>query len=306
MTRSFLFTVLLVFAVASAAVAGTITGTVSPGKSSVVYVDTIQGKTFPAPTQQPVMDQKGLAFRPTSHGRAAGDNGGVPEQRQRATQRVLAVDQRQQEAEPQPGNLAQGRKAALQVRSTRESCRCCATCTRRCRATSSSVRPRTSPKPTRAGTTRSRMFPTASTTSSPGMKARRRNPSRSTCPATAKRTLPSESSVQPGVRLTGYAPLLLLLHEYFVERPTMLSASQERQVDRDWLNTNFPCMMACPAHTNAGRYVALIAEGRFEEAYQLSRATPILWPASADASARTPVRRRAAAAKSTGPSRSAR
>ncbi len=64
MTRSFLFTVLLVFAVASAAVAGTITGTVSPGKSSVVYVDTIQGKTFPAPTQQPVMDQKGLAFRP--------------------------------------------------------------------------------------------------------------------------------------------------------------------------------------------------------------------------------------------------
>ncbi len=64
MTRSFLFTVLLVFAVASAAVAGTITGTVSPGKFSVVYVDTIQGKTFPAPTQQPVMDQKGLAFSP--------------------------------------------------------------------------------------------------------------------------------------------------------------------------------------------------------------------------------------------------
>ena len=30
--------------------------------------------------------------------------------------------------------------------------------------------------------------------------------------------------------------------------------------------------MACPAHTNAGRYVALIAEGRFEEAYKYARA----------------------------------
>ena len=46
---------------------------------------------------------------------------------------------------------------------------------------------------------------------------------------------------------------------------------QDKLVDRDWLNTNFPCMMACPAHTNAGRYVALIAEGRFEEAYRFAR-----------------------------------
>jgi formate dehydrogenase beta subunit len=45
----------------------------------------------------------------------------------------------------------------------------------------------------------------------------------------------------------------------------------DKLVDRDWLNTNFPCMMACPAHTNAGRYVALIAEGRFEEAYRFAR-----------------------------------
>ena len=29
--------------------------------------------------------------------------------------------------------------------------------------------------------------------------------------------------------------------------------------------------MACPAHTNAGRYVGLIAEGRFEEAYRYAR-----------------------------------
>src|SRR5271155_1020609 len=45
----------------------------------------------------------------------------------------------------------------------------------------------------------------------------------------------------------------------------------DKKVDGDWLNTNFPCMMACPAHTNAGRYVALIAEGEFEEAYRYAR-----------------------------------
>ena len=45
----------------------------------------------------------------------------------------------------------------------------------------------------------------------------------------------------------------------------------DKKVDRDWLNTNFPCMMACPAHTNAGRYVELIAEGEFEEAYRYAR-----------------------------------
>src|SRR5262252_5747498 len=44
-----------------------------------------------------------------------------------------------------------------------------------------------------------------------------------------------------------------------------------KTIDRDWLNTNFPCMMACPAHTNAGRYVGLIAEGRFKEAYRFAR-----------------------------------
>jgi len=51
----------------------------------------------------------------------------------------------------------------------------------------------------------------------------------------------------------------------------MLRRYKEKKVDADWLNTNFPCMMACPAHTNAGRYVALIAEGRFEEAYRFAR-----------------------------------
>jgi NADPH-dependent glutamate synthase beta subunit-like oxidoreductase len=45
----------------------------------------------------------------------------------------------------------------------------------------------------------------------------------------------------------------------------------DKKVDKDWLNTNFPCMMACPAHTNAGKYVELIAAGDFEEAYRYAR-----------------------------------
>ena len=51
----------------------------------------------------------------------------------------------------------------------------------------------------------------------------------------------------------------------------MLKLLPSKKVDQDWLHTNFPCMMACPAHTNAGRYVGLIAEGRFEEAYKYAR-----------------------------------
>ena len=63
MTRRFSLTILLVLTFAAAAFAGTIEGKVSPG-NSVVYVDAIAGKTFPAPTQKPVMDQKGLVFNP--------------------------------------------------------------------------------------------------------------------------------------------------------------------------------------------------------------------------------------------------
>jgi len=51
----------------------------------------------------------------------------------------------------------------------------------------------------------------------------------------------------------------------------MLLRFANKKVDREWLNTNFPCMMACPAHTNAGRYVSLIGEGKFEEAYRYAR-----------------------------------
>ena len=55
----------LVFAISVSAHAGTIHGKVSGAKGeSVVYVDAIAGKTFPAPAQHQLMDQKGLMFVP--------------------------------------------------------------------------------------------------------------------------------------------------------------------------------------------------------------------------------------------------
>ncbi len=43
--------------------------------------------------------------------------------------------------------------------------------------------------------------------------------------------------------------------------------------DITWYRTNVPCMQACPVHTDSGRYVQLIAEERFEEAYLVARSS---------------------------------
>ena len=50
-----------------------------------------------------------------------------------------------------------------------------------------------------------------------------------------------------------------------------MATQPTKLVDLDWLESNFPCMQACPVHTQAGRYVSLIAEGRFEDAYRYAR-----------------------------------
>ena len=56
---------LVVAGLCEAAWAGDIDGKVTGMNGhSVVYVDTIAGKTFPAPKERPVMDQKGLMFSP--------------------------------------------------------------------------------------------------------------------------------------------------------------------------------------------------------------------------------------------------
>lgn len=55
----------LMMGMSAAAWAGDIEGKVTGVKgNSVVYVDAIAGKTFPAPKDQPVIDQKGLMFAP--------------------------------------------------------------------------------------------------------------------------------------------------------------------------------------------------------------------------------------------------
>src|ERR1700686_2898111 len=63
--KSNVLTLAIITGFALAASAGTISGQVSGlAGPSVVYVDTISGKTFPASTQHPVIDQKGLVFQP--------------------------------------------------------------------------------------------------------------------------------------------------------------------------------------------------------------------------------------------------
>jgi plastocyanin len=65
MKRNILVIFGVITALSLAANAGTISGKVSGVTGeSVVYIDAISGKTFPAPTEHPVMDQKGLMFQP--------------------------------------------------------------------------------------------------------------------------------------------------------------------------------------------------------------------------------------------------
>jgi plastocyanin len=65
MKCNILILVAVVMGFSLAASAGTISGQVSGvAGQSVVYVDAITAKTFPAPTQHPVIDQKGLVFQP--------------------------------------------------------------------------------------------------------------------------------------------------------------------------------------------------------------------------------------------------
>jgi plastocyanin len=65
MKSNLFLTLVLVIVVTATAVAGEIQGKVTgPSGTSVVYVDSIPGKTFPPPSQHFVIDQKGLMFQP--------------------------------------------------------------------------------------------------------------------------------------------------------------------------------------------------------------------------------------------------
>jgi len=65
MKRNILILIAVVTGITLVASAGTISGQVSGvAGQSVVYLDAISGKTFPAPTEHPVIDQRGLLFQP--------------------------------------------------------------------------------------------------------------------------------------------------------------------------------------------------------------------------------------------------
>jgi plastocyanin len=65
MKRTLIMVMAVVAIMGVAASAGTISGKVSGVTGeSVVYVEAIAGKTFPAPSEKPVIDQKGLMFQP--------------------------------------------------------------------------------------------------------------------------------------------------------------------------------------------------------------------------------------------------
>ena len=65
MKRNVFAVLAAIVALTLTASAGSISGKVSGlNGESVVYVDAIAGKTFPAPAEHPVIDQKGLMFQP--------------------------------------------------------------------------------------------------------------------------------------------------------------------------------------------------------------------------------------------------
>jgi len=62
--RTLLRTLAVIATLGSTLFAGTIEGKVSSGES-VVYVDVVPGKTFPAPSQKAIVNQKNLLFHPS-------------------------------------------------------------------------------------------------------------------------------------------------------------------------------------------------------------------------------------------------
>ncbi len=65
MKRTWMAVIAVIAVMSLAASAGTVSGKVSGvNGESVVYVEAPTGKTFPAPTEKPLMDQKGLMFTP--------------------------------------------------------------------------------------------------------------------------------------------------------------------------------------------------------------------------------------------------
>ena len=115
-TKAFVI-VALAAGLCSAAWAGDIEGKVSGMKGhSVVYVDVIAGKTFPAPKDHPVMDQKGLVFAPHIMVVLQGTTVDFLNSDTVPAQRLLDCRRDRQESGTQSWNVAQRRQAFIHLR----------------------------------------------------------------------------------------------------------------------------------------------------------------------------------------------
>ena len=163
MKRIALVAIAVMVALGTAAFAGTIHGKVSGvSGESVVYIEAVAGKTFPAPAQHITIDQKGLMFVPH-----------ITVVQQGTTVEFLNSDSvahnvfwpaisGNKKLGHNLGTWPQGQRN-LSSLMTPASCLCFAMFTRRCRLTSSSRRRPTSRRPTNPANSRSttcRMAPT--------------------------------------------------------------------------------------------------------------------------------------------------
>ncbi len=122
MKRNVLLLVLVSLTLGLTAQAGSISGKVSGvSGESVVYVDTIAGKTFPPPSDHPVMNQKGLLFQPHIMVVEAGTTVDFLNSDRVAHNLFWPsfVNGAKEIAGQEPGNMAAGREEIIQVRPVR-------------------------------------------------------------------------------------------------------------------------------------------------------------------------------------------
>ena len=120
MKRSILAVIAVLAVLSLIASAGTISGKVSGvSGESVVYVDTIAGKTFNRPSEHALVDQKGLQFTPHILVVQQGTTVDFLNSDKVAHNAFWPDVRRQQEVRTQPGNLAARREAIFQVRHCR-------------------------------------------------------------------------------------------------------------------------------------------------------------------------------------------
>ncbi|MFM8594070.1 MAG: FAD-dependent oxidoreductase, partial [Chloroflexota bacterium] len=73
---------------------------------------------------------------------------------------------------------------------------------------------------------------------------------------------------------TGRRIRLLAFVDASFYTPFVLRAGKRYPIftgDPQWFSDNIPCMTACPSHTDISRYIALIADGRYSDSYELTR-----------------------------------